>query len=140
MLCFRDVSVYEARSGYWAGRVLQAIGGGDSLYLQTPAERPWGFTISCDSDAGPLGVHFDNGTVWSFCGLGERELKVEWPLFLEDYRAWASTGQGKMAVRVERIFSDSFHLDLVSDRACMHGLLVWQYPLPGHRAPSGPVG
>jgi hypothetical protein len=125
MLTFSDVSVYEARSDYWSGQILRKISGGESLYLK---DRPWGFEISCDWAGGPRAVHFGNGVVWSFCRLRKDELEIEWPLFLEDYRAWVAAGKGKIVARVTNIFSDSFHLDLMSNRVCMHGLLVWHYP------------
>ena len=130
MLSFRNVSAYEARNNYWAGRILQAISG-DSLYLKEPGEQPWGFDIECDASDGPHSVHFGNGKVWSFCAMSDRMREVEWPQFLQDYRAWASSGQGKMTVRIERIFSDSFHMDLVSDNACLLDVLIWHYlPAP----------
>ena len=133
MLCFPDVDVYEARSDYWSGQILAGIGGGESLYLKDRADRPWGLEIGCDDQGEPHSVRFANGAVWSFFEIKERLLKTEWPLFLEDYRAFVSCavgapGRGKMIVRVERLFSDSFHVDLVSDNACLHDLLVWHYP------------
>ena len=124
-LSFADVHVYEARNNYWAGRILDGISGGGSLYLK---DQPWGFDIECLPDGTPHLVRFQNNSVFSFCGLRASQLQHEWPLFLEDYAAFKATGKGKMIVRAERIFSDSLHMDLVSDRACVHDVLIWHYP------------
>ena len=127
-LSFDDADVYEARNNYWAGRILDGISGGGSLYLKDRAEQPWGFDIECLPDGTPHLVRFQNNSVFSFCGLRASQLQHEWPLFLEDYAAFKATGRGKMIVRAERIFSDSLHMDLVSDRACVHDVLIWHYP------------
>jgi hypothetical protein len=121
-LTFGDVDVYEARSSYWPGRILDGISGGGSLYLTDRADRPWSLTIECGPDA-PLAVCFANGKRWSFCGINQRLRDYEWPLFLKDYAA----DKTKPRVRVERIFSDSFSMDLVSENAVLHDLLVWHH-------------
>ena len=123
MLHFDDVDVYEARNNYWVGRALDGISGGGSLYLKDRVADPWGFSIECAPDGSPRAVHFRNGTIWSFCCIKARYLEHEWPRFVEDYR----TGEVKMRVRVERIYSDGFYIDLVSENAILHDVLVWHY-------------
>ena len=123
-LVLEDVDVYEARTEFWSGRILDGIAGGGSLYLKDRATDPWGFSIECDPDTqAPHAVHFEKGTIWSFCYIKPALLEREWPLFLADHAAGK-----KLRVRVENIFSDGFNLDLVSENACMLKLLVWHYP------------
>ena len=144
-LTFDDVDVYDARSSYWTGRILAGIAGGESLYMAERAERPWGFDLVCDAADGgrPLCVRFANGTAWSFCAIPQRLREVQWPLFLADATNQPHGGDGggdgdgdgdggggkkPIRVRVERIFSDSFHMDLVSENAVLPDLLVWRVP------------
>ncbi len=131
------VNVYEARSNYWAGEILKGVSGGESLYL---SDRPWGFTIHCHADSKPYSVTFDNGTVWSFCSMNDRLLKIEWPLFVKDYFGEADppsshdywkydwSPKREITARVEAIYSDSMRLDLSSQNACINNMLIWRYP------------
>ena len=136
-LPFKDVSVYEARSKYWAGEILKGITGGESLYL---SKKPWGFTIRCYADGKPHSVTFENGTVWSFCGMNDRLLNIEWPLFVKDYFGEATppppddwrydwAPKREIYARVEGIYSDSMRLDIGSQNACLNDMLIWRYPV-----------
>ena len=131
------VNVYEARNKYWSGEILKDISGGESLYL---SERPWGITIHCTPDYKPHSVTFENGKVWSFCAMNDRHYNVEWPLFVkdffgeaeprptEDYWKYDWGPKQEITVRIEAIYSDSMRMDLVSENACIHDMLIWKYP------------
>ena len=134
-LSFRNVSVYEARDNFWKGEILKYISG-DSLYMKDPAKHEWGFEIECDETDGPHSVHFSNSNVWGFCAMSDFMRNIMWPRFLQDYRTWAASGQGKITARVSRIFSDSFHIELVSMNAYMHDILVWHYPPKQRECPE----
>ena len=121
-----NVHVYEARNRYWPGQVLKSISG-SSLYMTTQADHPWGFTIHTNALGQPHSVEFSNKTLWSFCVLNHRILNIEWPLFVKDFE------KGNWKARVERIFSDSFHLTISSENALLNDILVWHYPPRGGR-------
>ena len=123
---FPDVHVYESRNSYWPGQILKTVSGAD-LYLTSHTTRPWGFIIHCDAAGKPHSVEFENGRVWSFCYLSDRMLNIEWPLFVKDYE------KGDWSARVERIFTDSMHLTIVSKEALLNDILVWRYPPRGGR-------
>ncbi len=130
-LLLYNVRVYDARTNYWTGEILKKITG-ESLYLDE--NTPWGFTIHCNADDKPVSVEFANGTLWSFCGMKNHHLEVEWPLFLKDL----SNGDVR-SVRVERIYSDSMYLNIFSENACLDDVLIWNYPPRGgkHGADRG---
>lgn len=117
---FENVDAYEARNNYWSGEILKKISGA-SLYMTTHAERPWGVFIHCDDNNQPHSVEFENGVVWSFCFLSERLRDIEWPMFIQDYP------KGNCKLRIERIFSDSMHLTMVSENALLNDLLIWHH-------------
>ncbi len=117
------VNVYEARSRYWVGEILKGISGGESLYL---SEKPFGFTILCHADGKPYSVTFENGTVWSFCGMNKHLLNTEWPLFVKDFFG----EDGGITARVEGIYSDSMRLHIRSENARLYDMLIWRYPPP----------
>jgi hypothetical protein len=123
---FPNINVYEARNKHWSGQILKSISGGESLYLK---DNPWGFTIHCNSENQPHSVEFENGILWSFCSLGARILNIEWPQFARDFRK----DDTRCHARIERIFSDSFHLTLKSDESLVNDILVWKYPPRGGR-------
>lgn len=119
-----DIHVYEARSNYWVGQILKQISGGESLYLTTHEERPWGFTIHFDAKEGvPKFVQFNNAKKWTFCSLNERQRRVEWPLVLKDVQERGETPRA----RVDCIYSDSMSFSIVTHNACMNDLLIWHY-------------
>ncbi len=123
---FPDVHVYEARSHYWVGQILKGISGGESLYLKNKNEQPWGFTIHFRRNIGeetdtPHFVEFANGKRWTFCGLRDYQLQIEWPLLIKDVKE----GGEMPRARVERIYSNSMHLSIVSENACLSDMLVW---------------
>lgn len=118
-----DVHAYEARNNYWAGEILKGISG-VSLYQTTHTDLPWGVRINCDERGIPNTVQFENGVKWSFCAPKVYHFKIEWPLFVKDLES----GEGKISARIERIFSDSMHLSLMSDNACMSEMLIWYHP------------
>jgi hypothetical protein len=115
-----DVHVYEARSNYWAGKILKDISGAD-LYNTSFTERPWSITIHCKSNGNLHSVEFENGAVWSFAAMKDYHVMHQWPLFLSDFPS------GTYRARVSRIFSDSFSLDISSENAVLNDLLVWRY-------------
>ena len=116
-----NIHVYEARSNYWVGQILQDISGGESLY--TDESTQWGFRIHCNAEHKPHSVEFNNGTLWSFCASkhSDAELK-QFAADFPDGFTWA---------RVERIYSDSMHLGLYSENASLNDLLIWHYPPRG---------
>jgi hypothetical protein len=120
-LVFPDVHVYEARNSYWPARILEGIAG-ENLYQTRHETRPWGFKIHCDDKDKPYTVEFDNGKKFSFCGLRDNQVNVEWPLFLGDYP------NGNISARVEKFRSDSMNLTLSSDNSVLLDLLIWHYP------------
>jgi hypothetical protein len=109
-----DVHVYEARSNFWVGEIIKKISGGESLYLDY--STPWGFTLRYTEDLKPHSIEFDNGKVWTFCCPGDKG----WPELL---RSAAS-----LKARAYRIYTDSMHLSLSSDKACLGDLLIWHHP------------
>ena len=124
---FPDVHVYEARNDYWSGEILKKVSGTPSLYQKTNKESPSGFVIHCNAKNGePHSLEFENGTVWSFCSLSYRMLKLKWPLFIKDYPS------GNCKARVERIFTDSMYLTMSSDNTLLNDMLIWHYPPPRH--------
>jgi hypothetical protein len=128
-LHLHNVRVYDARNDFWTGQTLTRISG-ESLYQDEAT--PWGFKIHLDADDTPVSVEFANGTLWSFCGMKNRCLEMEWPLFLKD-------NDVSRSVRVGNIYSDSMHLHMVSENACLNDILIWHYPPRGgkHGADSG---
>ncbi len=120
---FPDVHAYEARNNYWVGRILEKVSGA-SLYQTTHVDRPWGFSINCDDLGRPHTVQFENGTIWSFCAPKVRHIKYEWPMFVKDFQS----EKGRITARVTRIFSDSMHLTLASENACMDEMMIWYHP------------
>jgi hypothetical protein len=123
-LYLRNVHIYEPRSNFWSGEILKKISG-ESLYLTSHDETPWGFNLHCDENDKPHSVQFANNTLWSFCGLTRRFLETEWPLFLKDYP------NSNVRVRVERIYTDSMYLSFVSENACIQDALIWRSPPRG---------
>ena len=119
-----DIGVYEARSNFWVGETLKKISGGESLYLKSNEEVPWGFTIHCNpqDDHKPHTVCFDNGNVWGIASLSDYNSKIEWPLFLEEIGS-----SKKLIARVHRIYSDSMYLDIFTDSACLCDILIWRH-------------
>jgi hypothetical protein len=113
-----DVHVYEARSNYYAGEILEGVSGA-SLYLKTD---PWGITIHCDEEGMLHSVEFENGRIWSFSTLSDRIKQMEWPLFVRDLP------QHGCCARVRNIFSDSMNLTLTSENALLDDMLIWHYP------------
>ena len=110
-----DVHVYEARSNFWVGQNLKNISGGESLYLDYA--KPWGFTLRyTEEDLKPHSIEFDNGKVWTFCCPGNDG----WPELLRS--------ASSLKASVSRIYSDSMHLCLSSDGACLRDLLIWHHP------------
>ena len=133
-----NVNAYEARSKYWVGEILKDVSGGESLYL---SDRQWGLIIHCHPDGKPHSVTFENGTVWSFCGINDRLLNIEWPLFVKDYFGEAEPPshdtdywkydwgpKREISARIKAIYSDSMRLDLNSENACVNNMLIWRYP------------
>ncbi len=121
-----DIGVYEARSNFWVGETLMKISGGESLYLKSSEEVPWGFTIRCDSEDGnPHTVRFDNGKIWGVARLRDYHTRIEWPLFLKEIQS-----SKKLSARVHRIYSDSMYLDIFTDNACLCDILIWHH-IPG---------
>ncbi len=124
---FPNINVYEARNKYWSGQILKSISGGESLYLKNHSDKLWGFTIHCNAHGQPHSIEFPNKTLWSFCVLSDRMLNIEWPLFVKDFE------KGNWKARIERIYSDSFHLTISSENALLNDILVWRYPPRGGR-------
>ncbi len=122
---FPDVHVYDARSRYWVGQILKGISGGESLYLTTKEEQPWGITIHFrkkDDVEEPHYVEFANGKRWTFCGLKDYQLQVEWPLLIKDVKE----GGGKPRASVKCVYSDSLHLSIISENAILSDMLLWR--------------
>jgi hypothetical protein len=121
---FADVHVYEARNNFWSGEIIKGVSG-VSLYQQTHTERPWGLKIHCDEKGLLHSVEFENKVIWSFCGLDDRMLNIEWPLFVKDYP------QSECRVRVDRFYSDSMYMTITSENACLNDILIWKVPPRG---------
>jgi hypothetical protein len=119
----RDVHAYEARNSYWSGEILKGISGA-SLYQTNHIDLPWGFSINCDDQGRPHTVQFANGIMWSFCVPRVYQITIEWPLFVKDFLS----GEGNNTARIERIYSDSMHLSLMSDNSCLRNMLIWYHP------------
>jgi hypothetical protein len=121
---FPDVDVYHARNEYWPGQILKKVSGA-SVYQKTHTERPWGIRIHCNAKGEPHSVEFENGTLWSFCALNHRMLKVEWPMFVKD------VSSGNCRARAECFFTDSMQLTIKSNNALLDDILIWKYPPRG---------